>query len=78
MASQLGVGLPASTQGQQPQLTPRQWEILRLVAMGYTNRQIARRASVAEGTVRKHLQNIFEQLQVTSRTACQRPSESRQ
>lgn len=32
-------------------------------------RQIARRMSVAEGTVRKHLENIFERLQVTSRTA---------
>jgi DNA-binding CsgD family transcriptional regulator len=69
MAQHATVGLPAPTQGQQPQLTPRQWEILQLVAMGYTNRQIARRTSVAEGTVRKHLQNIFEQLHVGSRTA---------
>jgi DNA-binding CsgD family transcriptional regulator len=53
----------------EPQLTRRQRELLRLVAAGHTNRQIARRLSIAEVTVRKHLENIFERLQVTSRTA---------
>jgi DNA-binding CsgD family transcriptional regulator len=52
-----------------PQLTPRQWELLRLVAAGHTNAQIARRLSVSEGTVRIHLQNIYGRLQVSSRTA---------
>jgi DNA-binding CsgD family transcriptional regulator len=52
-----------------PQLTRRQRELLRLVAAGHTNRQIARRLSIAEVTVRKHMENIFERLQVTSRTA---------
>jgi DNA-binding CsgD family transcriptional regulator len=52
-----------------PQLTPRQWDLLRLVAAGHTNGQIARRLDVSEGTVRKHLQNIYEKLHVTSRTA---------
>jgi DNA-binding NarL/FixJ family response regulator len=50
-------------------LTDRQWELLRLVAAGHTNGQISRRLSIAEVTVRKHLENIFERLQVTSRTA---------
>jgi DNA-binding CsgD family transcriptional regulator len=50
-------------------LTPRQCELLRLVALGYTNHQVARRLSVTESTVRKHLEHIFERLQVTSRTA---------
>src|SRR4051812_12515164 len=40
-----------------PQLTARQWELLRLVAAGYTNAQVARRLSVSEGTVRKHLEH---------------------
>jgi DNA-binding NarL/FixJ family response regulator len=52
-----------------PQLTPRQWELLRQVAGGHTNAQIARRLGVAEGTVRIHLQNIYGRLQVSSRTA---------
>jgi DNA-binding CsgD family transcriptional regulator len=52
-----------------PQLTPRQQELLRLVAVGHTNAQIARRLGVSEGTVRIHLQNIYARLQVSSRTA---------
>lgn len=50
-------------------LTPRQIELLRLVAVGYTNGQVARRLSISEATVRKHLENIFKRLQVDSRTA---------
>ena len=52
-----------------PPLTPRHWELLRLVAAGHTNAQIARRLGVTEGTVRIHLQNIYARLQVSSRTA---------
>ena len=52
-----------------PQLTPRHWDLLRLVAAGYTNAQIARRLGLSEGTVRKHLENIYGRLQVSSRTA---------
>jgi DNA-binding NarL/FixJ family response regulator len=50
-------------------LTPRQMQLLRLVADGHTNAQIARRLGLSEGTVRTHLENIFSRLQVTSRTA---------
>lgn len=50
-------------------LTGRQREILQFVAAGYANRQIARRLEVSEGTVRKHLENIFVRLEVTGRTA---------
>jgi DNA-binding NarL/FixJ family response regulator len=39
------------------------------VAAGLTNRQIARHVGLSEHTVRKHIENIFERLQVTSRTA---------
>ena len=52
-----------------PRLTPRQWELLRLVAAGHTNVQIARRLGISEGTVRTHLENIYERLHVSSRTA---------
>ena len=52
-----------------PRLTPRHWELLRLVAAGHTNAQIARRLDVTEKTVGKHLENIYTRLQVSSRTA---------
>ena len=52
-----------------PRLTPRQWELLRLLAAGHTNAQIARRLGISEGTVRTHLVNIYTRLNVPSRTA---------
>jgi DNA-binding CsgD family transcriptional regulator len=52
-----------------PQLTARQRELLRLVVAGHTNAQAARRLGVTEKTVRKHLENIYARLQVSSRTA---------
>jgi DNA-binding CsgD family transcriptional regulator len=50
-------------------LTPRQRDVLRLVAEGDSNRQIARKLRVAEGTVHKHLESTFERLGVSNRTA---------
>jgi DNA-binding CsgD family transcriptional regulator len=52
-----------------PQLTPRHWELLHLLAAGHTNTQIARLLGLSEGTVRTHLENIYARLQVSSRTA---------
>jgi DNA-binding CsgD family transcriptional regulator len=52
-----------------PQLTSRQKDLLRLVADGHTNTQIARHLGITEGTVRTHLENIYERLGVSSRTA---------
>ncbi|MEV0148736.1 response regulator transcription factor [Nonomuraea sp. NPDC050733] len=50
-----------------PRLTPRQWQLLHLLAAGHTNLQIARRLGVSEGTVRKHLENAYRRLQVSNR-----------
>lgn len=52
-----------------PRLTARQWELLRLVAAGHSNADIAQRLFLSENTVRKHLENIYERLSVSSRTA---------
>jgi DNA-binding CsgD family transcriptional regulator len=52
-----------------PRLTPRQTELLHLVAAGHTNAQIARQLGIAEGTVRTHLETTYEKLHVSSRTA---------
>jgi DNA-binding NarL/FixJ family response regulator len=43
--------------------------VLRLVAAGYTNRQIGLRLRISEGTVRTHLEHIFERLEVPSGAA---------
>ena len=51
-----------------PDLTPRQWEILRLVAAGCTNRQVGRALGLTERTVGKHLENIYLRLGAQSRT----------
>jgi ATP/maltotriose-dependent transcriptional regulator MalT len=57
---------PRSTAGP---LTRREVEVLRLVAQGYTNRQIGTRLVISEHTVARHLSNIFTKLGVTSRAS---------
>ena len=52
----------------EPSLTPRQWEVLRRVATGASNTQIAKGLGLSEATVRKHLENVFLRLDVQSRT----------
>jgi DNA-binding CsgD family transcriptional regulator len=50
------------------QLTPREREILELVGDGRTNAEIARSLWLSTGTVRKHLENAYEKLDVHTRT----------
>jgi ATP/maltotriose-dependent transcriptional regulator MalT len=55
----------------QPLLDPlseRELELLRLVAEGKSNREIALELTLALGTVKSHLHNIFQKLGVSSRT----------
>jgi DNA-binding NarL/FixJ family response regulator len=49
-------------------LTPREKEVLRLVALGWTNRQIAQELSIALSTVKNHVQHIIAKLDVSDRT----------
>jgi DNA-binding CsgD family transcriptional regulator len=50
-------------------LTPREYEIMSFVGSGKTNQEIARILWLSPHTVRKHLENVFEKLGVSNRTA---------
>jgi DNA-binding CsgD family transcriptional regulator len=52
-----------------PHLTPRESEVLDLVAEGLSNSEIGARLVISTGTVRRHLENLFEKLGVHTRTA---------
>ena len=58
--------------GRRPQapaerLTAREREIVGLVALGESNRDVARRLCLAEDTVKHHLTNVFDKLGVSNR-----------
>lgn len=57
------------TPGVDPGLTPREREIVFLVAAGKTNAQIAAELWVTPSTVKKHLENVYQKLGVSSRAA---------
>jgi DNA-binding CsgD family transcriptional regulator len=52
-----------------PRLTHRELEVLRLVAQGWSNADIARQLFITVGTVRKHMEHIFDRTGVRSRAA---------
>ena len=49
-------------------MTPREREVLRLLAAGYSNREIARALLLAEGTVKNHVSSILTKMSVRDRT----------
>jgi DNA-binding NarL/FixJ family response regulator len=50
-----------------PKLTDREMEVLKLVARGMNNRDIAKELFISENTVKNHVRNILEKLQIHSR-----------
>jgi ATP/maltotriose-dependent transcriptional regulator MalT len=59
----------AGAVGDEHGLTRRELEVLRLVAAGRSNREVAAALVISEHTVARHVQNIFAKLGVSSRTA---------
>jgi predicted ATPase/DNA-binding CsgD family transcriptional regulator len=65
-------GTPATSQGYPGELTPCEVEVLRLLALGLTNAQIAEHLVISPRTVNAHLRSIYNKLELTSRTAATR------
>jgi DNA-binding NarL/FixJ family response regulator len=69
LAAQCEDAVTPAIQGlQQPDLTPRQWEIVKLAAAGPTNDEIAERLVVSIRTVHNHLHQAYTKLGVHRRT----------
>jgi DNA-binding NarL/FixJ family response regulator len=60
---------PSSPAGNQPPLSPRELEVLQLVAEGYVNKEIADRLALSAPTVATYIRRIYEKLHVHSREA---------
>lgn len=59
------------------EVTPREVELIRMVAEGLRNREIAERLGITEGTVKTHLHNIYRKLQLETRVAVRRYAEEK-
>ena len=59
---------PDDTSSEVENLSPREREILDLITQGFSDKEIADRIGVKHGTVRWHLQHVYEKLHVRSRT----------
>ncbi len=59
---------PAAAGGLVEPLSPRELEVLRLMALGRTNQEIARELVVAPGTIKAHAASIYRKLDVANRT----------
>jgi DNA-binding CsgD family transcriptional regulator len=52
-----------------PQLSRREWEVLRLVDQGYSNAEVAKLLHISIATVRKHMEHIFDRTGTRSRSS---------
>ena len=57
----------ASLDPELDQLTPREREVLRLIARGYTYKELARRLAVSVKTVETHVSSVLRKLQLSNR-----------
>jgi two-component system nitrate/nitrite response regulator NarL len=61
-------GPSAITENALTTLTDRERQIMRLVSEGLSNKEIGRRLNIADGTIKVHLHNIFQKLEISNRT----------
>ncbi|MFZ5642262.1 MAG: response regulator [Bacillota bacterium] len=66
--NRMSVKLDPARRPDDNQLTPREVEVLQLVARGSSNRSIAKKLFISEKTVKNHLYRIFQKLNVEDRT----------
>jgi putative flavoprotein involved in K+ transport len=64
-----GASTRRAAPGDAAELTPRELDVVRLVAVGKSNREVAAALAISENTVARHVQNILTKLGVQSRTA---------
>lgn len=74
LAVELGIRHPEAAGT--PRLTTREREVLALITEGLSNKQIAERLVISQGTVIRHVANIFAKLGVNNRTAAARAAAS--
>ncbi|HET6970621.1 MAG TPA: response regulator transcription factor [Phenylobacterium sp.] len=68
MEQVIGHAAASEARGGAVALTPRETDVVRCVAQGRRNKEIARDLRISEGTVKMHLHNLYEKLEVSSRT----------
>jgi DNA-binding NarL/FixJ family response regulator len=71
LLTQFAPGTPIQIPSPPPnlaELTPREKEVLRLIATGASNREIAQKLYISEGTVKNHVTNILNRLSLRDRT----------
>ncbi len=61
--------LPSTGDGSEPELSPRERQVLALVSEGMANKQIGRALGITERTVKAHLVNVFRRIGVSDRTS---------
>ena len=49
-------------------LTQRERQVMRLVSEGLSNKEIGRRLNIVDGTIKVHLHNIYQKLEIGNRT----------
>ncbi len=73
----LGQYHPAGEVGDVPTLSDRETDVLKLVAQGYVNKEIAQRLSIGTATVNTHIKNLYRKLSARTRVQAVRAAQER-